>query len=158
MQLVSQAPAGTTFDDMAISPGGPFAAGPYVMDATNGRVLRIVSGGSPVAVITGLKKPQSIGFHSTTGALMIVCDGKTVLWVNRAQQRCGSHFSWRGGAPAEPASQTAQEPPFAVAQALAQRPRTLRILDENASLQKQLHLAQFVWLVPIAACPVLLVL
>jgi hypothetical protein len=85
MQLVSQAPAGTTFEDMAISPGGPFAAGPYVMDATNGRVLRIVSGGSPVAVITGLKKPQSIGFHSTTGALMIVCDGKTVLWVSRAQ-------------------------------------------------------------------------
>ncbi len=81
MQLVSQAAAGTTFDDMAISPGGPFAAGPYVMDATNGRILRIVSGGSPVAVITGLRKPQSMGFHPTTGQMMVVCDGNTLLWV-----------------------------------------------------------------------------
>jgi len=82
MQLVSQAPAGTTYDDMALSPGGAFAAGLYVLDAKNARVLRIVPGGAPVPVVTGLSKPGYIGFSPATGALMLVCEGTRMLWVS----------------------------------------------------------------------------
>ncbi len=81
MQLVSQAPGGTTYDGLAVSPGGPFAAGPYVLDSANGRILRIVPGGAPVAVVTGLQKPHNLAFHPTTGEMMVVCNGKTLVWV-----------------------------------------------------------------------------
>ncbi len=85
LQLVSQAPAGRTFDDLAISSGGAFPAGLYVTDFGNGQVLRLIPGGAPVPVITGLHQPDYIGFVPGTGELMIVCKPKHLLWVTTAR-------------------------------------------------------------------------
>lgn len=85
MVLVSQAPAGMAYDDLAISPGGGFPAGLYVADCHHGRVLRIVPGDAPVPVVTGLQQPAYIGFVPATGELMIVCESNHLLWVSAAR-------------------------------------------------------------------------
>jgi hypothetical protein len=82
--LVVQSNAGDdkgNYSAIAVSEGGAFGHALYATDPLTGSVLRIGGNGSVTPVISGLTKPGDLRFNPANGDLLVVVDGKYLLWV-----------------------------------------------------------------------------
>jgi hypothetical protein len=69
------------YDSIWISEGGAFGHALYASDPLTGSNLKVGATGSTTPVISGLTKPGDLSFNPTNGDLLVVCDGKYLLWV-----------------------------------------------------------------------------
>ena len=64
-----------------VSEGGAFGRALHASDPLTGSILKVGDNGSTTPVISGLTKPGDLSFNPTNGDLLVVCDGKYLLWV-----------------------------------------------------------------------------